>query len=589
MVVSVGFDPRQQSWQVQWRCHGKHSLRVRNNALNGDGYASERVARRLQQRIVEAVDPSDRDSFVAVLDELITEELANLGTAASQLKVSAAEAATETPAERARKKQRGVEVVPDDSGVSQPAGARNSRRDSSSATGGGSKDQRRGISKDEARPMPKAMIRACDEGGDTGPSDDDDDHAEPDSHLCIPRTRRRLDRWWDETTELPVVVDKGEVASITRSPICRYEVFLPHTAPDVPYTTTLSDMSPALGDFFALATEVGDRRRKARVGACAEVALARASPVSPEAASVECPAPQALSPNERAVLQTRIDALCDDDLSQVATLVVRFLVCDEEDALRVDLDVVPADLQWKLYALVERLSAACVPARRGAVRWRWGSGVPAHSLVAQDQAAGPERLRSRTPPKQRASNATGDLPSVYFKVIWPLWADAVACGQKFFECSKQSGTFKRMRGGDMLLVCASVDRRLCDGSARLEALCGKVAAVAEVSSDGVRAGSDRRSLKSMLPRPAHQQLDRYLGSTKKFGYVKFSRVFDCRELAMSRAELLAHVGLDDPTQVAATGKRPQFPVGLLHLRAKDDGVFSRLQAFLAVRPVYEPA
>ena len=159
------------------------------------------------------------------------------------------------------------------------------------------------------------------------------------------------------------MVDKGDVASITRSPICRYEVFLPHTAPQVPYTTTLSDMSSALGDFFALAKEVACRRRearveacrKARVGACAEVA-ARASPVSPEAASVECPAPQALSPNERAVLQTRIDALCDDDLSQVVALVVRFSVCDEEDALRVDLDVVPADLQWKLYALVKRLS-----------------------------------------------------------------------------------------------------------------------------------------------------------------------------------------------------------------------------------------
>lgn len=326
------------------------------------------------------------------------------------------------------------------------------------------------------------------------------------------------------------------------------------------------------------------------MGACAEVALARASPVSPEAASVECPAPQALSPNERAVLQTKIDALCDDDLSQVAALLVRFSVCDaeNEDALRVDLAVVPADLQWKLYALVERLSAVCVPARRGAVRWRGGSGVPAYSLAAQDQAAGPERLRSRTPPKQRASNAAGYLPSVYFKVIWPMWADAVACGQKFFECSKQSGTFKRMRGGDMLLVCASVDRRLCDGSARVEALCGKVVAVADVSSDGVRAGSDRRSLKSMLPRPAHQPLERYLGSTKMFGYVKFSRVFDCRELAMSRADLLARVGLDDPTLVAAPGKRPQFPVGLLRLRAIDDGVFSRLQAFLAVRPVYAP-
>ena len=74
-MVGKRFDARQQSWQVQWRCHGPLSLRVRVNALNGDNAAAERVAQQLQEHILNASDRSDRTVFSAWLDELIAAEL----------------------------------------------------------------------------------------------------------------------------------------------------------------------------------------------------------------------------------------------------------------------------------------------------------------------------------------------------------------------------------------------------------------------------------------------------------------------------------------------------------------------------------
>ena len=53
---------------------GRHLIRVRASALGGDIDAAERVANKLIVRIQKADDPSDK-TFVAVLDELIAEEL----------------------------------------------------------------------------------------------------------------------------------------------------------------------------------------------------------------------------------------------------------------------------------------------------------------------------------------------------------------------------------------------------------------------------------------------------------------------------------------------------------------------------------
>ena len=77
-MVGKRFDARQQSWQVQWRCHGPLSLRVRVTALNGDNAAAERVAQQLQEHILNASDRSDRTVFSARLDELIAAELGRM-------------------------------------------------------------------------------------------------------------------------------------------------------------------------------------------------------------------------------------------------------------------------------------------------------------------------------------------------------------------------------------------------------------------------------------------------------------------------------------------------------------------------------
>ena len=75
-MVGKRFDAHQQSWQIQWRCQGKHSLRVRLSAFNGDTVAAERVAGILQERIEAASDRTDCARFSVVLDELVAAELA---------------------------------------------------------------------------------------------------------------------------------------------------------------------------------------------------------------------------------------------------------------------------------------------------------------------------------------------------------------------------------------------------------------------------------------------------------------------------------------------------------------------------------
>ena len=75
MVVTVRFDPAHNGWQVYWRCHGKQMLRVPCNALRGDKGAAERVAHRLRAHVEQAADRSDREVFVALIDDCNAEEL----------------------------------------------------------------------------------------------------------------------------------------------------------------------------------------------------------------------------------------------------------------------------------------------------------------------------------------------------------------------------------------------------------------------------------------------------------------------------------------------------------------------------------
>ena len=82
-MVGKRFDSRQQSWQVHWRCDGKHTLRVRVNALNGDHAASEQVAQQLQEHILCASDRSDPCAFKSRLVELIAAESVALAAGAT--------------------------------------------------------------------------------------------------------------------------------------------------------------------------------------------------------------------------------------------------------------------------------------------------------------------------------------------------------------------------------------------------------------------------------------------------------------------------------------------------------------------------
>lgn len=313
MVVQCRYDEARGRWQLQWYCQGKQQLCVRDATLDGDRAASERVARRLHRLLEDGPCLSDVEYLREQLDASIAEEVAAAGA-----------------------------VLCEEDGC-----------DASEAAMG------------EEQSTPTHMETS---------DEDDDAFTESDSRLRVPLQQQRLECWWDEVTELPDLVDTGPPTAITRSPTYQYEVFLPHVAPGIPYTTTLSDIAPALGDFFALAKVVGQRRREARAAARAREAFAQAASAPHAAAAAEPPVP--LCPNELLMLQTRLDTLSSTSLSQVVAFLERFVDFDaEDDELEVDLDDVTVPHQRDLHTLVERLSAGSGPTSRGAVRWRWRSGV----------------------------------------------------------------------------------------------------------------------------------------------------------------------------------------------------------------------
>ena len=77
-MVSVRYDETQLSWQVQWRCCGKKSIRVRDSACNSDKTMSGRVARELQGRIEGASDQSAKNAFLKLLEQVIEDALATI-------------------------------------------------------------------------------------------------------------------------------------------------------------------------------------------------------------------------------------------------------------------------------------------------------------------------------------------------------------------------------------------------------------------------------------------------------------------------------------------------------------------------------
>jgi hypothetical protein len=111
-------------------------------------------------------------------------------------------------------------------------------------------------------------------------------------------------------------------------------------------------------------------------------------------------------------------------------------------------------------------------------------------LAAEEQREEEQQQRRASTPEPRA-------PSVFMKVLEPMWAEEVAAGQKMFECVANKKTwqnqFKEVASGDLFIVVAK-------GT-------GEVAAVGEVASPAVVKATDREALKRKLPEGRHEALD----------------------------------------------------------------------------------
>eukprot|EP00928_Gymnodinium_smaydae_P007185 TRINITY_DN12596_c0_g3_i1.p1 TRINITY_DN12596_c0_g3~~TRINITY_DN12596_c0_g3_i1.p1 ORF type:complete len:663 (-),score=136.91 TRINITY_DN12596_c0_g3_i1:77-1969(-) len=113
------------------------------------------------------------------------------------------------------------------------------------------------------------------------------------------KRQRRLQKTWDRSTEIPneAYLDTTE---ITRRPMHDYHLLLPYMNPQISYTTVFSDVHPALGEFFLLARQMGDRRRAARQAAlAADRAAASAAADAPPAAPTPPAAEAAGTPGLR--------------------------------------------------------------------------------------------------------------------------------------------------------------------------------------------------------------------------------------------------------------------------------------------------
>eukprot|EP00928_Gymnodinium_smaydae_P076935 TRINITY_DN6003_c0_g1_i2.p1 TRINITY_DN6003_c0_g1~~TRINITY_DN6003_c0_g1_i2.p1 ORF type:complete len:656 (-),score=142.63 TRINITY_DN6003_c0_g1_i2:71-2038(-) len=119
-----------------------------------------------------------------------------------------------------------------------------------------------------------------------------------------PKRRRRTYFIFDEATEIPKDTYQKYVndrSSITRKDIIDYTVFLPHYAPSMPqFTTTFTDLCPALVDCLLKGTEVAEKRRRLLqeaegpmpllAGVGGQVGLSPGSVISPSLAAGLAPA-----------------------------------------------------------------------------------------------------------------------------------------------------------------------------------------------------------------------------------------------------------------------------------------------------------
>ena len=126
------------------------------------------------------------------------------------------------------------------------------------------------------------------------------------------------------------------------------------------------------------------------------------------------------------------------------------------------------------------------------------------------------------PPDAAATIGSEHQRRVFCKVLFKLWADAVAAGEKVFECAKP-GKLADMVTGDLLIIG-------CTGAK------GYVVAVGEVDYM-VKAATEHEYLFHMLSQRLIPELCRFCEDAEMhtFDYVKFRRVFDVRPMAWTRS------------------------------------------------------
>ena len=162
-------------------------------------------------------------------------------------------------------------------------------------------------------------------------------------------------------------------------------------------------------------------------------------------------------------------------------------------------------------------------------------------------------------------------PKIFMKVLYPIWANAIADGYKRFECvatkKRWTNQFKQLRSGDFIILIRK-------GGLEVNAVC-------EVASAATIKETNREVLKGKLQGAFHDELDLYLRGATSFDYIEFKQVFDCRSIVSSC--LLERLGL----------QIPKIPlVGLLRPVGTDGQWHNRLHECMELavrRPPVSPA
>ena len=154
------------------------------------------------------------------------------------------------------------------------------------------------------------------------------------------------------------------------------------------------------------------------------------------------------------------------------------------------------------------------------------------------------------------------------KIIEPIWASAVADGQKMFECVANNmewqNQFAQLSSGDIFIVVMKCRLRSHEGR-------DKVSAVCEVASPAIVKETNRDVLKGKLQQSRHAALDAYLDGAESFDYVEFRHVFDCRfcRPVPSTADFLERVGLAHPKSPPVGLLRPVVIDAQWHIRLRE--------------------